>query len=160
MATAIEYHENEINPNSEKQKSLPTATGTTGYLQNGSTPALLRRATTARSNSIRNRTLSTVAADGTFGQEQSQAVPSQASLWGLSLRETTDVFFQTIALIVALIFGAWAIKTYNAQLDSNTVGLLSSQLSLRAYCKSGQVIASPPTPNASNLADSTPDLRR
>ncbi|MCJ1280699.1 hypothetical protein MMC26_000016 [Xylographa opegraphella] len=82
----------------------------------------------------------------------SNVVASENSVWTL-LKEVVTFVFQLVAVIAALVFGAWAIKSYDIQLtandlasqslqssatgnqDANQLAILSGQLSLLAYCE-------------------------
>ena len=51
----------------------------------------------------------------------------------ITLHDALFYTFQLIALIIALVFGAWAIKSYNAALAANDLASASNQLSTASY---------------------------
>lgn len=48
-----------------------------------------------------------------------------------TLQDATTFIFQLVALIVALVFGAWAIKSYNAAMEANDLSSRSYQAALK-----------------------------
>lgn len=85
---------------------------------------------------------------GSISKGNSPTTPQPVGLF--TLKDVATLIFQTITLIAALVFGAWAIKSYNTQLQANTLtsqanansdasSMLQSQYSLWLYCKTSQV---------------------
>ena len=75
-----------------------------------------------------NRALSTKSA--------APAAVTQKSIWPVTAQDVIAYIFQLVALAIALIFGAWAIKSYDAAEAANNLSFIQNQLALLAYCQS------------------------
>ncbi|MCJ1402523.1 hypothetical protein MMC11_005743 [Xylographa trunciseda] len=89
---------------------------------------------------------------GPSNPKPGNAAAREPSLWTV-MKDVATFIFQMVAVIAALVFGVWAIKSYDAQLiandvasqslqysttsnqDANQLAILSGQLSLLAYCE-------------------------
>jgi hypothetical protein len=67
-------------------------------------------------------------------------------IWEFTWNEIVNGIIQVIAVIVALVFGAWAIKSYDSAQQANALArnglqqtLIANQLALLAVCASYQV---------------------
>lgn len=58
-------------------------------------------------------------------------VGARDGLLAYTLQDATTFIFQLVALIVALVFGAWAIKSYNAAMEANDLSSRSYQAALK-----------------------------
>ena len=68
------------------------------------------------------------AASAQSSPKPSNAAAAEASLWTI-LKDVATFIFQIVAVIAALVFGAWAIKSYNVQLTANDLANQSLQYS-------------------------------
>jgi len=72
--------------------------------------------------------------------------PQEAGFWVFTLSETINYVIQLIAVITALIFGAWAIKSYDVTQHANQLSnfaiqqsMFANQLALLSFCNSDVV---------------------
>ena len=61
----------------------------------------------------------------------SQPSPNAAEAQ-FSFKQLVQIIFQLLVLAVSVIFGAWAIKSYNAALDANRLGEQANSMSSQA----------------------------
>lgn len=71
--------------------------------------------------------------------QASSTTVSKNIFWKFTLRDTVAFVFQLIALIIGLIFGAWAIKSYDAALTANEQALIQNKMALLGICYGGDV---------------------
>jgi hypothetical protein len=71
---------------------------------------------------------------------------AQGGIWVFTFNEIANGIMQLISVIAALIFGVWAIKSFDAALDANSLAtnalqqtLIANQLALLSICASDQV---------------------
>ena len=67
-------------------------------------------------------------------------------IWVFTWNEIVNGIIQVVAVVAALVFGAWAIKSYDEAQQANTLArtglqqtLIANQLALLAVCASNQV---------------------
>lgn len=60
------------------------------------------------------------------------SAPQEAAAAQISFKQLVQLIFQLLVLAVSVIFGAWAIKSYNAALDANRIGELANSMSSEA----------------------------
>lgn len=70
---------------------------------------------------------------GTVSSSNNNTIPTQKNLrttrlGGFDLHAVATFVFQLVALIVALVFGAWAIKSYDATLQANDLQISSNSV--------------------------------
>ncbi|MCJ1390907.1 hypothetical protein MMC18_003768 [Xylographa bjoerkii] len=95
----------------------------------GPLPAITQsEASSPGSSSNFEKTKAVPAASTLSSLSPSNAAVADSSLWTI-LKDVATFIFQIVAVIAALVFGAWAIKSYDVQLTANDLANQSLQYS-------------------------------